>query len=341
MQSQQQQQQQQQFAFNPQQGFQQPQQFQSYSHNNNYNPSYMMGVHRSQATSENMQAGGYNTWDQYRNSSFLAPPLPPFTRPAPLPPKTVIFDFENPDNSYPADWKSIYIPRIDFRYTRLELIKLIENSLNMGTVSRIDFAPTKDGSGRMAFIHMTEFNEESQTRAIREAMETTGGWDLPAEHNIYPIIRLRFVINRRPIPTTEFTMETLADAVNRTIYTQEQYAQDMERRDKDAERSYGLMDQWRAAAFMQIQELRDIGMHAHESCKRLHEELETEKRKSAEQESRIDRLERLVNKKVGELNASKSRFNETYSTMESLYEKIRRLETEVRDVVYKLDSNYI
>jgi hypothetical protein len=298
------------------------------------------GPTRSQAIAT--EGVGYNSWDQYKNCPFLAPTTPAaFTRPAPFPPNTTVYNFENPDNSYPADWKSIYIPRIDFRYTRLDLVKLIETRLNLGTVSRIDFAPTKDGSGRMAFIHMASFNEEPQTRAIREAMETTGSWDLPAEHNVYPIIRLRFVINRRPVPATEFTMETLADAVNRTVYTQEQYAQDIERRDREAERSYGIMDQWRATAFTQIQELRDIEMHAHESCKRLHEELETEKRKTVEQGERIDRLERLVSRQVRELTLTKSQLNQTNGTMQGMYEKIRRLESEVQNIVYKLDSNYI
>ena len=344
-------QQQQQPAFNPEQVFQHPQSFQcsttypSYS----YPPNYA-GVQRSQATSENVP-DGYNTWDRYRN--WQMPHTPVFTQPPPPPPPLppalpnasgLVYDFESGGvggDSYPVDWKSIFIPRIDFRYTRMDLIQLVENQLKLGTVSRIDFAPAKDGSGRMAFIHMAKFNTETQTQTIRYTMEKDGSWDLPAEYNLYPIIKLRFVINRRPIPTTEFTMETLADAVNRVVYTQEQQANIMEKRDKALAHSNAIMEQWRATAFTQIQELRDIEMHSHESCKRLHEELEAEKRKSAEHESRMNRLELVVNKQTRELNESKSLLNQTYSTRENLYEKVRRLETELRDVVYKLDSNYI
>jgi hypothetical protein len=118
------------------------------------------------------------------------------------------------------DWKSIFIPRIDFNMTREELIRIIEQQLCMGTVSRIDLAPAKDGSGRMAFVHMSNFNSTPEVKQIRDAMETNPFWDLPDSLNQYRI-KIRFAINRNPVPKTDFTMETLADVITRQGYMME------------------------------------------------------------------------------------------------------------------------
>ena len=53
-------------------------------------------------------------------------------------------------------------------------------------------------------------------------METAGFWELPDYLNPSPI-KMRFVINKNPVPKTDFTMETLADAVARQGYTVEQH----------------------------------------------------------------------------------------------------------------------
>ena len=123
----------------------------------------------------------------------------------------------------PDNWNSIFIPRISFDMTRQELGFLIETQLSLGSISRIDFAPANNGSGRMAFVHMVEFASSPEVDAIRKEMENTGFWDVPDHLNLHPI-KLRFVINKNPVPKTEFTMETLADAVTRQGYIIDDHA---------------------------------------------------------------------------------------------------------------------
>jgi len=134
------------------------------------------------------------------------------------------------DEPIPDDWSSVYIPRIDFRWTREELVHLFERNLVLGKVSRVDFAPTKDGSGRMAFIHFAEFYDNMQSENMRQGLvEFPQGIEIPIEFNLYPTISMRCAINRRPIPKTEFTLETLTDAVTRMGYTVEQHCEELER----------------------------------------------------------------------------------------------------------------
>lgn len=130
------------------------------------------------------------------------------------------------NNEIPKDWKSIFIPRISFEVSRQELMDIVENQLHMGSISRIDFAPANNGSGRMAFVHMVDFHPTSEVDAIRKEMEVNGYWVLP-EYLQKDSIKLRFVINRNPVPKTDFTMETLADAVARQGYTVEDHTEHM------------------------------------------------------------------------------------------------------------------
>ena len=130
------------------------------------------------------------------------------------------------NNEIPKDWKSIFIPRISFEVSRQELVEIVENQLYMGFVSRIDFAPANNGSGRMAFIHMVDFHPTAEVDAIRKEMEVNGYWVLP-DYLQKDSIKIRFVINRNPVPKTEFTMETLADAVARQGYTVEDHTEHM------------------------------------------------------------------------------------------------------------------
>lgn len=166
--------------------------------------------------------------------SFPPPPPPPMSMPPPPPPPpppVPTGGFAAAPNTrqelppIPENWNSIYIPRVDFRMTREEISCLIETTLHLGRVLRIDFAPAKEGSGRMVYIHM-EFNDEPNTLAIRDTMEKQGVWELNPEYNNYPI-KIRFMINRRPVPKTEFTIDTLADALARMSYTVEQHSADI------------------------------------------------------------------------------------------------------------------
>jgi hypothetical protein len=240
----------------------------------------------------------------------------------------------------PDNWNSIFIPRIDFRYSRQDLVKLVETELKMGNVSRIDFAPAKEGSGRMAFIHMAVFNDNKDTRDIRTEMEKAGYWDLPSAYNIYPIIRIRFVINRRPVPATMFTMETLADAVNRLTYAQEHQEIGSQKQEKEMEHVYSRIehfDQWHSNAYLQMAELRDIGIHAHESCKGLYEQLENEKRNSAEQNIKIDRLEKMVCSQINELRDARTSIREMEIDLQTMMDRVRDLESGIHFIETRVD----
>jgi len=178
-----------------------------------------------------------NTWQDmqatYRNntSGFAnAPPPPPAAPPALH--SQPISNWQ--DIPIPEDWSSIYIPRIDFRMTREELSYLIETILNLGSVLRIDFAPAKSGSGRMAYIHM-DFNMDPNTQMIRDIMVNDGSWEVYPEYNCKYPIKLRFMINRRPVPKTEFTIETLADSMARMSYTVEQHGVDTKNQEERIE----------------------------------------------------------------------------------------------------------
>ena len=291
-------------------------------------------VKRSECSNSPIAPGSYNSWDAYKDWNLKHPYIQP-SAPAYFPPEIEVLDLTQFSYSTTElDWKSIFIPRIDFRYTRSELIDLFEVKLNMGSVSRIDFAPAKDGSGRMAFIHMSAFNSGSHTRAIRDTMENVGSWELPEEYNLYPLIKLRFIINRRPVPATEFTMETLADVVNRSIYTQEQHIIDIQKRDAELEGSLGRINHWQTTMYSHIQELHDIEIRANAYSKRLYEELESERRKTNEHESRIDRLERLVSIQVRELVLVKSKKEQTSLKLRDMHEKTCRLESELRIMTF-------
>jgi hypothetical protein len=148
----------------------------------------------------------------------------------------------------PTNWNSIYIPRIDFRWTREELVRLFETDLVLGKVARIDFAPTKDGSGRMAFIHFIAFFQNIASDKIRTTMEECPlGIEIADEFNIYPNIKMRCAINRRPIPKTEFTIETLTDSVTRMGYTVEQHCQELEKMKYENSQYREQMCQWSIA----------------------------------------------------------------------------------------------
>ena len=141
----------------------------------------------------------------------------------------------------PNDWKSIFIPRIDFAVTRQELVDLIEKELFLGRIERIDFAPANNGSGRMVFIHMVEFHKIPSVESIRKEMEERGFWEIYPELQRYPI-KIRFVINKNPVPKTTFTMETLADAVGRQGYTVEQTTVDIEKINQEIGKQSNLID---------------------------------------------------------------------------------------------------
>lgn len=235
------------------------------------------------------------------------PPAPPAPKQvptggfvaAPLPPAAPNTRQELPP--IPENWNSIYIPRVDFRMTREEISRLIETTLHLGRVLRIDFAPAKEGSGRMVYIHM-EFNDEPNTLAIRDTMEKQGVWELNPEYNNFPI-KMRFMINRRPVPKTEFTIDTLADALARMSYTVEQHGADIQGHTDGIETIKQEID-------MIHQDMYECEM----SIKNMEEN-------EAKSSARIEELERVVREQAESLKTAMNMIHEMGKQMQILFDK--------------------
>lgn len=190
------------------------------------------------------------------------------------------------DEPTPENWASIYIPRIHFEYTREEISDLVENKMRIGKVSRIDFAPTKDGSGRMTFIHLSQFFPEGD--AAKNAMEhSPNGIEVPIHFNKYPTINMRFVINRRPIPKTEFTMETLTDAITRTGYTVEQHTKDLKIFQDNTNDLFDRMNNWSIQIENRILDMEAQLFDSNSTIETLRLENETLRKKQSELEEKL------------------------------------------------------
>ena len=247
---------------------------------------------------------------------FPPPPPPPMSMPPPPPqaPQVPTGGIAAAPNNrqelppIPENWNSIYIPRVDFRMTREEISCLIENNLHLGRVLRIDFAPAKEGSGRMVYIHM-EFNDEPNTLAIRDTMENQGVWELNPEYNNYPI-KIRFMINRRPVPKTEFTIDTLADGFARMSYTVEQHGADIVSH-TDCITSV----KQDISAHTEEIDLIHQDMYEYELCMKIAEE------NDAKSLARIEELERVVREQAESLKTAMKMIDEMGKQMQVLFDK--------------------
>jgi uncharacterized coiled-coil protein SlyX len=127
-----------------------------------------------------------------------------------------------PVGEYMPNWSSIFIPRVHHEMTRQDLVDIVEKELNLGKVSRIDFAASKNGAWKMAFIHMATFYDTLFTFNVRSHMEKYGFWKVPEKYQRNSYIKIRFVINRNQVPKIEFTIEKLADMLTHQSYIIEQ-----------------------------------------------------------------------------------------------------------------------
>jgi hypothetical protein len=252
---------------------------------------------------------GFVSHPGYGYPMSFPPPPPPPPMSMPPPPQVPTGGFAAAPNNrqelppIPENWNSIYIPRVDFRMTREEISRLIEN-LHLGRVLRIDFAPAKEGSGRMVYIHM-EFNDEPNTLAIRDTMEKQGLWELNPEYNNYPI-KIRFMINRRPVPKTEFTIDTLADGLARMSYTVEQHGVDIVSH-TDCITSV----KQDISAHTEEIDLIHQDMYEYELCMKIAEE------NHAKSLARIEELERVVREQAESLKTAMKMIDEMGKQMKS------------------------
>jgi hypothetical protein len=123
---------------------------------------------------------------------------------------------------YVPNWSSIFIPRLHHEMTRDDLVDIVEKKLNLGKVSSVDFAASKNGAGKMAFIHMARFYNTLFACNVRSHMEKYGFWKVPEKYQRNSYIKIRFVINRNQVPKIEFAMETLVDMLTHQSYIIEQ-----------------------------------------------------------------------------------------------------------------------
>jgi hypothetical protein len=75
-----------------------------------------------------------------------------------------------------------------------------------GAISRVDFAPHKVGTGRMMFVHFSDWNDTAQLRYEIAKV-------YPQGLNILfpPSTQLACYVNTRPIPVVEYNIHQLAD----------------------------------------------------------------------------------------------------------------------------------
>jgi len=231
-------------------------------------------------------------------------------------------------DAIPTDWKSIFIPRISFDMTRQELIDIVEKNLYMGSVSRIDFAPANNGSGRMAFIHMVEFTASPHIDAIRKEMETVGFWELPDELQFHSI-RLRFVINKNPVPKTSFTMETLADALARQGYAIENTIQQVEMlnegimtMDADIQTISETIQEHRVAMEDEHDEFQQILDSMQMRIKKLEERNSYEENRANAAISQLTKALELLAMSNKKLEENESRFQSLEYDMVTLYDRV-------------------
>ena len=91
---------------------------------------------------------------------------------------------------------SLFVPRIDFSITKMQVKQYFEETYPIGTVSRVDFVSfnNEKGVGRRAFIHFSKFTDE----LLKETLLNEGKYDVCLDgHNI------RLVVNEKPVPETK------------------------------------------------------------------------------------------------------------------------------------------
>ena len=98
---------------------------------------------------------------------------------------------------------SLFVPRIDFSITKMQVKQYFEETYPIGTVSRVDFVSFNNdkGVGRRAFIHFSKFTDE----LLKETLLNEGKYDVCLDgHNI------RLVVNEKPVPETKLNLNQVA-----------------------------------------------------------------------------------------------------------------------------------
>jgi len=206
-----------------------------------------------------------------------------------------------PSGEYMPNWSSIFIPSVPPEMTRQYLIDTVEKKLNLGKVSRIDFAATKYGSNKMAFIHMALFHDTLFTFKVRTHMEEYGFWQLPKKYQwTHTGIKLRFVINRNPVPKIDFTIETLADMVARQSYIIEKQSADIQKLEQNV--NFMMVSKYLSSNDKQRSHVADDRMNDNhkEECRSQHEQTQVDLNDLHNRVERIEHRARVQHYKMRE-----------------------------------------
>lgn len=115
------------------------------------------------------------------------------------------------------NYMSVFVPYVG-DYVRNDLRDIMDK-LNIGTISRIDIATKRNQPSNMAFIHFREWNDENPfTNEVKYFMETEGEWRIPDKYIVKDRdFTLYLKINTNPVPSETMSIETLSDALTRTV----------------------------------------------------------------------------------------------------------------------------
>ena len=98
---------------------------------------------------------------------------------------------------------SLFIPRIDFQITKLDIKTFFENTYKCGTVSRVDFVSfnNNNGVGRRAFVHFSHFTNE----LLKNTLLNEKRYDICLNGS-----NIRLIINDNPVPETKLDLNQVA-----------------------------------------------------------------------------------------------------------------------------------
>jgi hypothetical protein len=98
---------------------------------------------------------------------------------------------------------SLFIPRLDFNISKVDVKKYFEETYPLGTVSRVDFVSfnNDNGVGRRAFVHFSKFTNEK----LKQLLLSEGKYDVCLNG-----CNVRLIINEKPVPETKLNLNQVA-----------------------------------------------------------------------------------------------------------------------------------
>ena len=137
--------------------------------------------------------------------------------------------FQHSPVFYPSDWSSLYIHTLPTEYhTQLQLTNLLETSLCIGKVKRIDLVHKKHKDGEIqyngfsAFIHFNHWFQNANVDYLRNSIAKHGVCDISGINVSQSTsigfvdafgnpVYIRFSKNTKPIPDIEFNSQQISE----------------------------------------------------------------------------------------------------------------------------------